>query len=319
MASLLALAACNEIVGFGDLERAGADAPEGEDAGRPRDSGDKSIADVLTPDVQTPTAPDGGPRCSPTKPFAPPEAIAELDGADQTRSAIMSGDELEIFYLRGLTTPFELRHARRGSATDAWDAPKTEVMTESPVLLGSLTAGALKLYFYQPIVGSEPSKVFFATRPRRDEPFGAASRVGGIVVNDRYVVSTADDVAYTSRGTTGDGGVLENELLQATVFANSFGTPKQVPGIHAPGARDSRPVVNDGETILVFASARPGGPGALDLWMATRASRTDRFSPPFRIDELSSPSAEMPSWISGDGCVVLFDRGSQFLIARRPL
>lgn len=318
-ASFLALAACNEIVGFSELERdterrGGSSSGGGGGGGggggeQPLDAGG---------DGGAPSTPDGGPRCDPDKAFTPPEIIAELDATADTRSAIMSVDELEIFYLRGITAPYELRHARRARATDPWSPPVTETLTESAALLGSLTAGALKLYFYQPIVGTEPTKIFFATRPRREEPFGAASRVNGTIVNDRHFITPADDVAYASRGLQGDGGVLESELLQASVFANAVGAPKRVPGIHAVGARDSRPVVNDAETILLFASARPGGPGALDIWMATRTSKTVAFSPPSRVDELSSASAEQPTWISSDGCVVLLDRGSHFLTARRP-
>src|SRR3954464_157708 len=93
--SLGLLLACNSIVGFGDLSKV----PAKADGGKKTGDDDDIVGD--DDDIQSEAGkdgPSGGPRCDPKKPFAAPEVLTKLDGAMETKRAIMTRDELEIFY-----------------------------------------------------------------------------------------------------------------------------------------------------------------------------------------------------------------------------
>lgn len=91
--------------------------------------------------------------------------------------------------------------------------------------------------------------------------------------------------------------------------AGMFRPPVLVNEIFIDGGRQIAPVLSaDGKT-LYFAADTPSGLGALDIWVATRASRTDPFGPPRPVPELSSTASDQPAWLSPDGCRLYFASG----------
>ena len=82
----------------------------------------------------------------------------------------------------------------------------------------------------------------------------------------------------------------------------------------------------DGRT-LVFASTRPGGAGAYDLWLARRGVDGVAWDAPAPLVEINSPGSEYAGWISADRCRIYFssdrDGGEGFnhrlYVAERPL
>jgi hypothetical protein len=48
--------------------------------------------------------------------------------------------------------------------------------------------------------------------------------------------------------------------------------------------------------------------GAMDNWMARRASATASFDPPTNVQELNTANIEWPSWLSPDRCRLYFSR-----------
>jgi hypothetical protein len=82
---------------------------------------------------------------------------------------------------------------------------------------------------------------------------------------------------------------------------------------------DGRPVLSADGLTLYFASERAahGGHGGLDIWVATRASDKDPFGPGSLVEELATPGADYPGFLSTDGCRLYFRRPSAILVATR--
>ncbi len=67
---------------------------------------------------------------------------------------------------------------------------------------------------------------------------------------------------------------------------------------------DGAPVVSDDGNTLYFASDRPGGQGAKDIFVATWNSTAKKFQNPIVVQELNSTGFDKPTWLSPDGCVI---------------
>ncbi len=298
-------AACADLGGLADES-----APPDLDGGKTtKDSGGRS--DGGLPADSGPEEPTS--RCDPAKPFDAPTLVTEFDPqADFVKAAIMSSDELEAFYLRFDTAKSDwiLRHARRPSRDAAWGSIVDEPVTPTPDAYLSLTAGGLKLYFWT------LESNYKATRSSTTEPFGAPEKFDVASGPGAHFVD-ADDMAYFSRY-EGDATVV-GRIRRATVNAYGFSTTSSyVPNIWVDGASDSRPVLNRSETVMYFASNRPGGRGLADVWVARRPSKQDEFGAGIHVRELSTDQPDAVTWASDDDCVVLLERASHVYTARRP-
>jgi hypothetical protein len=313
--SLALLLACNSIVGFGDLEKVKAD------------GGVATDDDDFTDDDDHPNQPDSShdapvsaPRCDPKKPFGPPSVLTELDGSAETKRAIMTRDELEIFYLRGSSAPYELRHATRAKRTDAWGEPATEVLSPSASELGSIVLDGLKLYYWNVDTSGSTltTAAVYATRPKTGAGgFSPGTKLAGV---DRAVTGAEnDDAIYWAINEVIDGAgnelVHRGNLQGATVVGDSTLTD-----VHFFPSLDDHPVVAASDLVLYFASTRADDNlGAGDIWRATRASKAQPFASPVNVKELNSTTVDTPSWVSDDDCVILLDRSRHINIAQRPL
>lgn len=111
------------------------------------------------------------------------------------------------------------------------------------------------------------------------------------------------DIYVTTRGSTSE----------------PWGTPIPVDPLNTTVAETTPDVTYDGLTIY-FASARPGGMGGNDIWMATRPSRASAWGMPVHVPELSSPAADGAATMTDPLVIVLdSDRGGSLdiLIAQR--
>jgi hypothetical protein len=274
---------------------------------KPKDSG------------STPIDGDGGPivlptgRCDPLKPFGAPTLVTELDPeATATKSAVLSLDELEVFYLRytgAQAGVWDLRHARRATTDAAWEAPATDALTPGPQGFLSLTAAGKKLYFWT------INQNYRSGRASTASAFGTPATYSSPTAPWTFVVE-ADDTAYFAK--YAEGGT-ERFIHRAPFDSNGYNASQAVPNIHVTGASDSRAVLNASETALYFASNRPGGRGLDDVWVARRTSKQDELGPGTHVRELSTPDPDYVTWVSDDDCVVMLDRASHVYTARRAL
>lgn len=293
-----ALVACNAIVGFGDIEKVPASGSS--------DAGDKNPK--LPKDASDPFAEAGTPRCDPDKPFAAPELMEELDPQADTHSAVMTDDELEVFYIKET----EFRHGRRADRDAAWTIA-TEALNPIPDDAVSLSAAGLKMYYWLLDVNAD-SRPIRVTRAKLGDPFGIPENFLTPSSNPIFVVSSDDEHYYAARLDGGGDQVIHHGVLSS--FGASEGKP--LTSLHA-GGNDGFPVLNRSQTVLYFTSTRPGGAGGIDVYTSRRSSRQDSFETSAAVAELNTAAADIVTWASDDDCQVLLDRASHIYRARRPL
>jgi Tol biopolymer transport system component len=88
-----------------------------------------------------------------------------------------------------------------------------------------------------------------------------------------------------------------------------FGTATAVAELNDAAANDIQPNVRADGLEVVFSSNRAGGAGAQDIWVATRATRSDAWSAPVNIGPVvNTGAAESRPSLSRDGSQLLFGR-----------
>jgi len=297
------LAACTDLSGL-------AGSQDGVDAGKtPRDAG--SSADTST-SLDSGAAPLG-PRCDSTKAFEPPELVTAFDPtAEYVKDAVRSRDELEVFYLRYQGSGnWDLRHARRATREADWGTPVTEGIAPTPDGTLSLTAGDLRLYFWT--IGAN----YRTTRATREQPFAMPAQFDVASGPQAFFVA-ADDTAYFAK-LEGDAG-FERFIKRASVNSSGFSlSSTTVPNIHVTSGvtSDSHPVLDTSETVMYFASNRPGGKGLDDIWVTRRPSKQTEFGAPTHVPELSTDEPDAVTWVAEDECELYLFRASHVYIARR--
>lgn len=76
-------------------------------------------------------------------------------------------------------------------------------------------------------------------------------------------------------------------------------------------ASDEGATLSPDELTVYFDSSRPGGMGGFDIYVATRATRTDPFSAPTLLDGVNSPNNERYPTVTADGLTLYaFNGGS---------
>lgn len=296
------VAACTSTAGLAtgedDLGDAGA---KPKDGGTTKNDGG-GVTDAPTP-IEV--------RCDPSKPFGAPSLVTGFDAtADYVKSAVLTPDELEVYYLRYQGSGnWDLRHARRAKPEDAWPSPETIPLTPSPDGFLSLTAGGLKLYFWT------LESNYRSTRPSVGSVFGTPAKYDVASAPWAFFVD-ADDTAYFAK--IEEGGA-ERTIRKASANTSGFSSTSQVvPNIHVAGASDNYPVLNRSETVIYFASNRAGGKGLADVWVARRKDKLADFGTPSHVPELSSDEPDQVTWVSDDDCELLLDRANHVYVARRP-
>jgi hypothetical protein len=88
--------------------------------------------------------------------------------------------------------------------------------------------------------------------------------------------------------------------------SHAFGAPVLVQELTSQGTSwDYSAHLSPDELTVYFASTRPGGVGEADLYVATRASKTDPFGAPVLMPNVNTPqSDEFPS-VSADGLTLV--------------
>ena len=87
----------------------------------------------------------------------------------------------------------------------------------------------------------------------------------------------------------------------------AWGPPQNLgPTVNSPKEDSAASISADG-LVLYFSSNRAGGYGSFDIYMTTRASKTDPWGPPTNLGPtVNSSAADNASWISPDGLELYF-------------
>jgi len=101
--------------------------------------------------------------------------------------------------------------------------------------------------------------------------------------------------------TTGDADVYSSEWR-----GGHYGPRALVAGVNSD-KDDMQPYIHGDALELYFSSARPGGLGGPDIWVATRASAHDAWSAPVNLGpNVNSGAGESRPSLSGDGRTLYF-------------
>jgi hypothetical protein len=114
---------------------------------------------------------------------------------------------------------------------------------------------------------------------------------------------TADllEIYFTSERVSGNGDVW---YARRSARSQAFVSPQPVAEVNTAGFETSAAISADGLTLW-FGSDRPGGVGSIDIWMVSRASRSDPWStPPQNVVELNTVGEDIPRPLGQHGLVM---------------
>ena len=300
------------------------------------DSGkDASLSDA-TSDTGADAGADAGPACDLSKPFGAPVAMTDLDTPANEGDARLTHDELTVYFTRapspdagvdGGTGLTDLFVAKRSGPTDTFGAatPITSLDTTSYETSPSPTGNDLTLYYTTDKGGLATGywDVIAATRGTTSDPFADASSVLGVSSAaseqlDVYVLPSDLVLYFSSNSSAGNYPFFLYRASRAST-ADSFAvdTSGSLDALNT-GNRDRFPVVTLDELAIYFATDRSGG-SDYDIYVATRASKTDAFANRTDVTELSTTTnSEVPNWISDDGCRMYLTRSGDIFMATKP-
>jgi hypothetical protein len=171
----------------------------------------------------------------------------------------------------------------------------------------SSTADGLTLYFARSEAGN--SDLYRATRADRGVTFSTPIALAGLNTadDDGTPLLSSDGLRlyfYSSRA----GGPGGKDLYVATRsdVAAEFENPQLLANVNSE-ANDHLPRLSSDELTLWFTSSRAGGPGAADLWTASRASIDAEFGVPTVFSNVNGSSGDESGSLTQDGLFLIFD------------
>ena len=209
---------------------------------------------------------------------------------DWTPTPTRGGLELFFYSYRGGGA--DIYHATRASIADAFGAASavTELSTTSEDRATTLSADALDIIFERD--GQTGGVLYEATRASIADPFSnvhvIAELVSGTDVNDDPFLS-ADGLRLVFASSRRGSGTHGLDLFETTRPARDapFAMPVELAALDSD-VDDGSPTLSADGLEIFFASTRPGGPGASDVYTAHRPALDQPFGPPQLVPELSS-------------------------------
>ena len=251
-------------------------------------------------------------RCLPGAPFAAP---ALVPGVNLNTSAVefnpqLTPDELGMYFARS---------PGRIGGTDLYVTTRSDIRADfsNPTVVANVNGAATNEY--HPAVTADGLTLYLSTNQDGaiDGSYDVfvATRASRSVDFSRPTVVTALSTAMVERGTyvMPDGHALyfsrydaqsPEAIYRAELGPTGFSTPHVVEFAGDFGAV-ALPVVSPDERTIFFTSGH--GSADEDIWTATRASASEPFSAPARVNELITVGhSDDAAWISPDGCALYF-------------
>jgi hypothetical protein len=299
----------------------GADGPLAPPADGGSDAAQADAASDAGPPADAAPSDASAPPCDRTKPFGAPVAVTELNSSDFDAISGVSVDELTIYVAtnHNVDAGLQLFYATRPNTAAPWGALQPFFPGGSYDNWGvAVTPDGLTAIVSSDRSGSS-SDLYVATRPTTLASFGALGLIAG---------ATNTPADEEGPHWSGDGKTLyfdstisgNRDLYRTTVNGTTFGSPEHLTELSST-ALEAIPVVSADELTIYFASTRAPSPDG-DIYVATRAARTDPFSNIQPVASLNSPGFDAPGALSSDGCTLYMGstRGgtSDIFVARKP-
>lgn len=252
------------------------------------------------------------PPCDLDAPFGAPVLVPGIDSPQDDRDARLSTDELSIFFAStrpdgGNQNARDIYTASRKVRTE----PFTSVTPVDGLALADVADSApmlapdgLTLFFESTRTGSTKHDIWIATRTE-SSPFTNFTRLAVLDdgSDDRTpYFSAAEDALWfaSDRGTSPPRYKLYRAKRNA---AGGFEAPVRVDELN--GSADDTswyPVLSADGLTIYWTSQRAGTHGDYDIWRARRRELSDPFGNVENVTELNTPAADVPTWLSPDGC-----------------
>lgn len=270
---------------------------------------------------------DAGPACDLGAPFGNPTAIDSLDTPENAELwPRLTADELVIVF--GTKRPpgeFGLHIATRASRTSPFGAPKYLDAVNAPPAFDAdpmISADGLELYFQSMRNGT--SDIFVATRATTTAEFSSPTPVAALNTGGNEYQPFFAATRKTFYVVREIGG--RSQIFSAAVTNGTYGDAAPVTEL-ASNANEWLPTPSADGLTIYFASNRAavGTKGDYDIWVAKRATTSAPFDAPIVVNELSSPQADAPGFVSPDGCRLYFHSmrggtaGDIYVAEKRPL
>jgi hypothetical protein len=242
-------------------------------------------------------------RCNPAAPFTSITPITDVNIAGAYDSTFTPRrDELTAYFYSDRSGNYELYIATRPDLVTPWTvAQLTDLADPGTDKEPSPSSdGTVLLWVSTRAPATAPDDIFYATG-------GAASwTVGGIAT--ALSVSGADKLHPFFQNDSNDVWFASNSSGVYSIYhstwqgGGSFAAPTEVPELDASGFTTDCAIVDASGLVMYFRSNRPGGPGGIDIFLATRPTTADAWVVSGAVTELDTPQLDTPNWISPDLC-----------------
>jgi ankyrin repeat protein len=246
------------------------------------------------------------PRLEPTL-FAPGFVSTEQDQLNAVWTP--DGDEF-YFSRRGVGTRFVIMFTRREN--ERWTAPAAAPFCGSYAAVDHfMSYDGSRMYFCsdRPLTGAgdpKPDYDFWFV-DRVQSVWGEPQHMGRVInsdKNDFYPTLTRDATVYFSSHR--DGGMGQNDIYRSTLVGGAYVEPENLGEAINTEFAEFDPFIAPDESYVIFASGRPGGQGASDLYISFR--RPDgSWSPAQNMGgDINSNQQDLTPMLSPDGAYLFF-------------
>ncbi|MBN1973916.1 MAG: PD40 domain-containing protein [Sedimentisphaerales bacterium] len=177
----------------------------------------------------------------------------------------------------------------------------------------SISSDGLSLYLYSDRSGGYGgSDLYVTTRATTSSPWGTPVNLGATVnsaSNDYQPNISHDGLSmYFSSNRSGGYGGLDLWVTTRATTSSPWSTPVNLGAIINSSSGEYAPSISSHGLSLFFASTRPGGFGVDDdIWMTTRNSESNPWSPPVNLGpKINTPGRDGSPNISADGHTLYF-------------
>jgi Tol biopolymer transport system component len=242
------------------------------------------------------TGADATAACSLASPFGAPVPIAELNdpGVDDGSFRLLP-DELTGYFWSYRGGVGNIYVATRPDRASRFSVRLVDGVSYTNELDPAISPDGSMLMFRRSDAGDD---LWLASRIE-DASFAAAiplTPLNSPASDAQPFFQLAGDDVYFASDRTGAG-----DIYHATRSGVLFSTPALVDELATPAA-EGDPVISADGLALFFRSDGAAPLAGSNVYVATRASTTDRFGAPSLVDAVSSNADEGPTWLSADGC-----------------
>ena len=247
--------------------------------------------------------------CQLSQPFGAGVSVSTLDTTFDDDALRLAANGLSGLFQsnRGALDNIDIYATSRATLADAFGnvalvASLSSAMQDTDPTLSN--DGLTVFFASNRVTGSNGGwDIFTATRASVTAAFSTPSTVKNVSTSDDetqpYLVNDTD-LYFSGRLK----GAATYDIYHSTLVSSTWTSPIQVPGVSVNSADDDEPVVTPDGLTMYFASARNSA--QMDIFVAKRATTSQAFGTPVPVAELNTTFDDRPSWISADGCRLVF-------------